>query len=152
MLLSSVQTAKESPGLPLGLAQISTWWIRKIVQGLTIICFPITILLLRLYHQFTLKKWETIKKLQDKRHEQEFNRLTSLLELFEIQKTKRVKITVAFEATHEIFIGIALVMLSVSATKTTTAMDVLFQLEGKTFAGINNYDLFIGKYELGTVS
>ena len=89
-----------------------------------------------------------IKKLQDKRHEQEFNRLTSLLELFEIQKTKRVKITVAFEATHEIFIGIALVMLSVSATKTTTAMDVLFQLGGKTFAGINNYDLFIGKYEL----
>ena len=84
----------------------------------------------------------------DNRHEQEFKRLTSLLALFEVQKTKRVKITMAFEATQEIFIGITLVMLSVSSTKTTTAMDVLFQLEGKTFAGINNYDLFIGKDEL----
>ena len=65
MLASSVQTAMESPGLPLGLADVPAGWKRRVLQAAIVVLFPITILLLRLQYQLTLKRWEVAKESQD---------------------------------------------------------------------------------------
>ena len=149
MVLTSIQTAIEAPGLPLGFAKISPGWKKKLFQGAIIIFSPITILLLRLQYQLTFKKWEKLQELQDEKKFDEFSRLTSLLMIMQNQQTKRIKMDLAFEVANEIFIGALMVAFASSQTKTTTGLESLFQIEGdleirdiKT--GLDNYDIFIG--------
>ena len=49
----------------------------------------------------------------------------------EDQKTKRVKLDIMFELTHEIAIGIMMVAFAGSQTRTTAGLEGLFQTEGK---------------------
>ena len=157
MVLTGIQTAIEAPGLPLGLAKISPGWKRKVLRGAIIIFSPITILLLRLRYQMTLKKWEKLKELQDENVFDEFSTLTSLLMLMQNQQKKRIKVDLAFELANEIFIGTIMVAFAASETKTTTGLEALFPLEGdleisgiKT--GLNNYDIFIGSTVISFLS
>ena len=54
----------------------------------------------------------------------------------EDQKTKRIKMDIMFEITHEIAIGLMMVVFAASQTRTTSGLEGLFQTEGK---GRNNY-------------
>ena len=157
MLASSVQTAMETPGLPLGLADVPAGWKRRVLQVAIVIFFPITILLLRLQYQLTLKRWEVAKESQDYRFFGEFNRLSSLLTIMEDQKRKREKMDVSFEVTHEIALGIMMVLFAKSQTKTTSGLEALFQIEGEVEVGgsklgIGNLELFIGSTILSFAS
>ena len=80
MLLSSIQTAKETPALVLGMNTVSPGWKKKLLQTSIVIFSPVTILLMRLQYQMTLKKFEKLQELQNEKFFDEFSRILSLLE------------------------------------------------------------------------
>ena len=49
----------------------------------------------------------------------------------EDQKAKRIRMDIMFEITHEIVIGIMMVMFAGSQTRTTSGLEGLFQTKGK---------------------
>ena len=117
MIITSIQTAAYDPGLPLGLSNLPLGCKRKTFQTLMSIFFPFTILLLRLQHQIVQKKRERILELQNPYLIMEFNRLSSLLQKMEEHKKKMVKIDIAFEIAHQMFINLVLVLFSTSETR-----------------------------------
>ena len=117
MIITSIQTAAYDPGLPLGVSNLPPGCKRKIFQTLMSIFFPFTILLLRLQHQIVQKKRERILELQNPYLIMEFNRLSSLLQKMEEHKKKMVKIDIAFEIAHQMFINLVLVLFSTSETR-----------------------------------
>ena len=58
MICSSVQTAIECPGLPLGLVDVPAGWSRRVLQVAVAVLSPITVLLLRLQFQLTQKRFK----------------------------------------------------------------------------------------------
>ena len=144
ILFTAGQTAIEAPGFPLGLADIEPGWKRKTVQLMICIFSPLTIALLRLQYQLTLKKKERVQELQNKNLIGEFNRLNRLATQMDLQRKKAIKIDIAFEVAYQIFINLILVLLSKSDTRTTSSMESLFNQEGKDeFVGISNLTIFI---------
>ena len=117
MIITSIQTAAYDPGLPLGLPNLPPGCKRKTLQILMSIFFPFTILLLRLQHQIVQKKRERILELQNPYLIREFNRLSSLLQKMDEHKKKMVKIDIAFEIAHQMFINLVLVLFSTSETR-----------------------------------
>ena len=65
------------------------------------------------------------------------------LKLMEDQKTKRIKMDIMFEITHEIVIGIMMVAFAGSQTRTTSGFEGLFQTEGKGRQWLLSYILKI---------
>ena len=144
ILFTAGQTAIEAPGFPLGLADIEPGWKRKTVQLMICIFSPLTIALLRLQYQLTLKKKERVQELQNKNLIGEFNRLNRLATKMDLQRKKAIKIDIAFEVAYQIFINLILVLLSKSDTRTTSSMTSLFNQEGKDeLVGISNLTIFI---------
>ena len=144
ILFTAGQTAIEAPGFPLGLADIEPGWKRKTVQLMICIFSPLTIALLRLQYQLTLKKKERVQELQNKNLIGEFNRLNRLATKMDLQRKKAIKVDIAFEVAYQIFINLILVLLSKSDTRTTSSMESLFNQEGKDeFVGISNLTIFI---------
>ena len=117
MIITSIQTAANDPGLPLGLTYLPPGCKRKTFQILMSIFFPFTILLLRLQHQIVQKKRERILELQNPYLIREFNRLSPLLQKMDEHKKKMVKIDIAFEIAHQMFINLVLVLFSTSETR-----------------------------------
>ena len=117
MIITSIQTAANDPGLPLGLTYLPPGCKRKTYQILMSIFFPFTILLLRLQHQIVQKKRERILELQNPHLIMEFNRLSSLLQKMDEHKKKMVKIDIAFEIAHQMLINLVLVLFSTSETR-----------------------------------
>ena len=117
MIITSIQTAAYDPGLPLGLLNLPPGCKRKTFQILMSIFFPFTILLLRLQHQIVQKKRERILELQNPYLIIEFNRLSSILQKMDEHKNKMVKIDIAFEIAHQMFINLVLVLFSTSETR-----------------------------------
>ena len=145
MLMTTIQIAAETPGLPLGLSDIPSGWRRKIVQTFLIILFPFTILVLRLQHQMILRKRERVQELQNAYLIDEFNRLNALLMEMEQCRMKAIKLDIAFEVVHQIFLNLLLVLFSTSETRTETAMEALFNQEGvDDFLGMSNFTIFVG--------
>ena len=75
----------------------------------------------------------------------------------EEKKRKRDKMDNSFEVTHEIAIGILMVLFATSQTRTTSGLEALFQIEGNVeFWGfqlpIDNLGLFIGSTILSLAS
>ena len=75
----------------------------------------------------------------------------------EEKKRKRDKMDNSFEVTHEIAIGILMVLFATSQTRTTSGLEALFQIEGNVeFWGfqlpIDNFGLFIGSTILSLAS
>ena len=75
----------------------------------------------------------------------------------EEKKRKRDKIDLSFEITHEIAIGILMVLFASSQTRTTSGLEALFQLDGNVELWgfqlpIDNFGLFIGSTILSLVS
>ena len=143
MLITSFQTAMLSPGLPLGLNDISPGYKRKNIQVFLIACSPITPLLLKLQHRITLKKRENTLEMQHEYDISDFNELTLLLLQMEEQRKKMVKIDMAFEISNQMFLNILLVLFSISETRTETAFESLFNQEGEADFGISNLTIFI---------
>ena len=144
MLLTSIQIAIENPGLPLGLSDITPGWKKKSIQAVLMVFFPVTILLLRLQQQLTLKKRERIQDGQNYYLLGEFDRLNKMLMKMEAQRMKAMKMDIAFEVCHQIFLNICLVLFATSDTRTETGMEALFNNEGKDdFSGISNLTLFV---------
>ena len=144
MLLTSIQVAIKNPGLPLGLSDITPGWKKKIVQTLLMVFFPVTILLLRLQQQLTLKKRERIQDGQNYYLLGEFDRLSKLLMQMEAQRMKAMKMDIAFEICHQIFLNICLVLFATSDTRTETGMEALFNNKGTDdFVGVSNLALFV---------
>jgi len=144
MLLTSIQIAIENPGLPLGLSDITPGWKKKSIQAVLMVFFPVTILLLRLQQQLTLKKRERIQDGQNYYLLGEFDRLNKMLMKMEAQRMKAMKMDIAFELCHQIFLNICLVLFATSDTRTETGMEALFNNEGiDDFSGISNLTIFI---------
>ena len=119
MMVTSAQIAREAPGLPLGLPKVQGWK-RKACQLFFGVCSPITIIMLHLQHQITSEKVKKIQSLQNELLFEKFTKLNSLLTALETQRIKSLKNHVAFELSHEMFIGILMVLFSISRTKTTS--------------------------------
>ena len=131
MYIIGIQTTANDPELPLGLAAISPGCKRKTIQILMMIFSPITIILLKLQHQIVQRKREKILDKQNEYLVSEFNKLSSMLQKMEEHKKKMIKIDIAFEVTHQMFINLVLVFFSTSDTRTETGMEILFNQEGK---------------------
>jgi hypothetical protein len=131
MLLTSIQIAIENPGLPLGLSDITPGWKKKSIQAVLMVFFPVTILLLRLQQQLTLKKRERIQDGQNYYLLGEFDRLNKMLQKLDAQRMKAMKMDIAFELCHQIFLNICLVLFATSDTRTETGMEALVHNEGK---------------------
>ena len=141
--LTGLQIAIEGPGLVLGKNDIPSGYKRKLLQLAMVICSPITVLVLKMQYQLTIKKWKHLQKIENQDVMEEFRRLNCLLHKLDIQNSKAMKVDLCFEITHQIAITIVLLMFSTSQTKTTSAMEAIFVPKGNVFLGINIDGYFI---------
>ena len=101
---------------------------------------------------------EVAKESQDNKFFVEFTELSKLFLVMEEKKRKRDKLDLSFEITHEIAIGILMVLFASSQTRTTSGLEALFQIEGNVELSegfqlpIDNFGLFIGSTILSLVS
>ena len=113
---------------------------------------PLTVLLVRLQYEMTLKKFELVQELQNEHLFNEFNQLSSRSKKLESHKNDTIKAEIAFEITNQIFMNIFLVLLSTSQTKTSSAFEGLFRTDGQGMFGIPTFYIYIFSTILGFVS
>ena len=100
---------------------------------------------------------EVAKESQDNKFFVEFTELSKLFLVMEEKKRKRDKLDLSFEITHEIAIGILMVLFASSQTRTTSGLEALFQIDGTVELWgfqlpIDNFGLFIGSTLLSMAS
>ena len=152
MWSASVKIALDAPEIPLGIEEIQPGCKKKALQFVLILFGPLTVLLVRLQYEMTLKKFEMVQELQNEHLFNEFNQLSSRSKKLENHKNDTVKAEIAFEITNQIFMNIFLVLLSTSQTKTSSAFEGLFRTDGKGMFGINNVYIYIFSTILGFIS
>ena len=152
MWSSSVKIAIDAPEIPLGIEEIQPGCKKKALQCVLILFGPLTVLLVRLQYEMTLKKFEMVQELQNEHLFNEFNQLSSRSKKMENHKNDTIKAEIAFEITNQIFINVFLVLLSTSQTKTSSAFEGLFRTGGKGMFGINNVYIYIFSTILGFIS
>ena len=152
MWSASVKIALDAPEIPLGIEEIQPGCKKKALQFVLILFGPLTVLLVRLQYEMTLKKFERVQELQNEHLFNEFNYLSSRSKILENHKNDTVKAEIAFEITNQIFMNIFLVLLSTSQTKTSSAFEGLFRPDGKGMFGIDNVTIYIFSTILGFVS
>ena len=154
MFLSSIEVARDAPGLVLGQADVSSKWKKKSLQILSVTfgLFGLTSLLLRLQHQIIKQKWNHLRNLQNSYLIPEFNRLGAILMLMEDQRKKALKIEISFEVTHQIAISLVLVLFSISQTRTESAFETLFAPDKNDLYGVGGVYIFSGSMVLSFMS
>jgi len=115
---------------------------------------PITVLLLKLQYQLTLKKWTNIQEIENQNVLAEFESLSYLLNKLEKQHWKAMNMDLSFEIFHQTAITIVLLLFSISQTKTTSAMEAIFVPQGNEIFGIiiNGYFIFNTSLAIGLIS
>lgn len=141
--LTGLQIAIEGPGLVLGKHDIPSGHTRQLLQLVLFICSPITVLLLKMQYQLTIKTWKHLQKIENQDVMGEFIGLNFLLNKLHIQNSKAMKVDLCFEITHQIAITVVLLMFSTSQTKTTSGMEAIFVPKGNVILGININGYFI---------
>ena len=152
MWSASVKIALDAPEIPLGIEEIQPGCKKKVLQCALILFGPLTVLLVRLQYEMTLKKFERVQELQNEHLFNEFNHLSSRSKILENHKNDTVKAEIAFEITNQIFMNIFLVLLSTSQTKTSSAFEGLFRTDGQGMFGIPTVTIYIFSTILGFVS
>ena len=152
MWSSSVKIALDAPEVPLGKDEIQPGCKKKAIQCVLMLGGPLTVLLVRLQYEMTVKKLERVQEMQNQHLFNEFNQLSSRSKKLENHKNDTVKVEIAFEITNQIFMNIFLVLLSTSQTKTSSAFEGLFRTDGKGMFGINNVYIYIFSTILGFIS
>ena len=152
MWSASIKIGLDAPEVPLGIEEIQPGCKKKAIQCVLMLFGPLTVILVRLQYVMTLKKFESVQKLQSEHLFKEFNQLSSRSKKLENHKNDTIKAEIAFEITNQIFMNIFLVLLSTSQTKTSSAFEGLFRTDGQGMFGIPTVYIYIFSTILGFIS